>query len=123
MPYTCTGQYSNSIKQQHTTPHTHATKTTTNSGHLVASRSKNERVAKTTIHAWTKTRMHTQKQNTRRELTHGAAAHDIDAVRGPVGVGDLGVRGDGDALAVHAEGIFVILEIHLALPAAVTVTR
>lgn len=61
--------------------------------------------------------MQKNKKQGRGELTHGAAADDIDAVRGPVGVGDLGVRGDGDALAVDAEGIHVTLEIHLALPA------
>lgn len=39
------------------------------------------------------------------EYTHGAAADDIDAVRSPVGVSDVGVHSHGHALAVHAEGI------------------
>ena len=48
--------------------------------------------------------------------TYGAAADDINTVRSPVGVGDVGVDSHGHALAVHAERIRGILEIHLALP-------
>lgn len=51
-----------------------------------------------------------------KNLTHGAAADNIDAVRRPIGVGDFGVRGDGHALAVNTEGIDVALEIHLVFP-------
>ena len=52
--------------------------------------------------------------------THGAAADEINAVRSPVGVGDVGVDSHGHALAVHAERIGGILEVHLAFPAKQT---
>lgn len=48
--------------------------------------------------------------------THSAAANDIDAERCPIGVSNFRVNRNGDALAIHLEGIGCVFEVDVRAP-------